>query len=100
MQINRYFKTPIKLKRLLSTENDMNLPEFSDEEIIMARADGQAGLRFGGHDIISSTDYVYLVGDEITVGSLLNDMPVKNVEPIYEFNGKIHHYEVIAGPAR
>lgn len=99
MQVKAYFKTPIRLKRLLTTENDMNIPEYSDEEVIYCRADGQVGLRFSGNKIINSTDYVYLVGDLITVGSILNDMPVKNVEPIYEFNGLISHYEVIAGPA-
>ena len=98
MLIKSYFKTPIRLKRLLTTENDMNIPEYSEEEIVYCRADGQAGLKYSGDKIINSTDYVYLLGDYITVGSLLNDMPVKNVETIYEFNGKVSHYEVIAGP--
>lgn len=100
MLISSYLRTPARLKRLSSTENDMNLPEYIDEEIVMVRADGTAGLRYGDNKIINSTDYVYICESDIPLGSLLNDFPVKAVEPILELNGTISHYEVVAGPAR
>ena len=99
MLINTYFNTPVKLKIKTEEENDMNLPTFSEEKEIYVRADGQAGLRYSGSKVISSTDYVYLTLENIPLGSTINEMPVKNVEIIYEFNGSISHYEVIAGPA-
>ena len=69
------------------------------ERLVRVRMDGVIKQRFSniGHKITYKEKYRYLSTEKFETMDTLNDMYISGIEPIYNFDGSISHYEYIVG---
>jgi len=104
MHLKGTFKTRVAYKPRIGLSEDLDLPIFGPEEQLLVRADGQAGVRASGNELVNSSDYAYITTrkmnrqDEIAcTEDGYGFMPVKAVEPLRDVRGKIVAYVIYAG---